>query len=236
MPPGNHTLIHRPLVGGIMIVNPLVNQMGTLGFIATSNGLDRWIVSAAHVLVHPVAPADNQPIHQPAQVHGAAVTLVPVAMTKANRTDFGNDIAAAEMDPNVACDPVVLNVPTFGPNAAQAARAAGGGATLPSHPRVLPLVAPHVGLRVIKSGARTGVTEGVVSGLNGPIITIDPPIGADAGYQLSEPGDSGAVWVDAGTSIPVALHLSGTNGHPEQARGIEIAFVLQSLNLQILTT
>jgi hypothetical protein len=50
MPITNHGLAHRPLLAAVAIYNPNVNEVGTLGLIATSDGTDRWIVNCYHAL------------------------------------------------------------------------------------------------------------------------------------------------------------------------------------------
>ncbi len=72
--------------------------------------------------------------------------------------------------------------------------------------------------KIFKSGARTGLTHGLISGV-APIghslstWTIDQLIirqDPDFGEPVSRPGDSGSIWVHTETLRPVALHHSGT--------------------------
>lgn len=49
----NHARTFRRLRGGIAITHPMVSRLGALGCIATSDGTDRWILSAHHVLGRP---------------------------------------------------------------------------------------------------------------------------------------------------------------------------------------
>lgn len=73
--------------------------------------------------------------------------------------------------------------------------------------------------QVHKSGARTGVTHGIMTGfaplghdkstwsIDQITIETDPVFGE----PVSRPGDSGSVWVHTATLRPVALHHSGTS-------------------------
>lgn len=126
----------RPLRGGIVITNGDNGPSGTLGFIATSDGVDRFIVSAHHVLRGTGAQLIDDPIFQPA-LGGSAL---PVTLTKAARADEGLDIAAALVVPGIAAIGEVLGIGPLGP-----------------------LLEPAVGMRVLKSGIATGVAEGVVA-------------------------------------------------------------------------
>src|SRR5206468_11812615 len=75
------------------------------------------------------------------------------------------------------------------------------------------------GLRVVKSGRTSGITQGIVTGLSGVaqilysgiprtirhVITIDPLMGG----EVSRPGDSGSVWLAGDDREAVGLHFAG---------------------------
>jgi hypothetical protein len=90
---------------------------------------------------------------------------------------------------------------------------------------------PVEGMRVIKAGAATGVTEGRVTQVNGNEVVIKPLRDFPLEYQLSDTGDSGAVWIDLEGRAPVALHYSAQSGGESVAFGIPMAAVLRELNL-----
>ncbi len=76
------------------------------------------------------------------------------------------------------------------------------------HP--LPVEA-HIGMRVIKAGAATGVTEGIVVDINSgrpDALRIESP-DMTTDYMVCARGDSGSLWVDADTLRPVGLHVAG---------------------------
>ena len=140
----NHDLTYRPLRGGVRIFNPAVNQPGTLGFIATGDGSDRWLVSCYHVLCGP--PGAQEEVYQPID---DPENLVATADPARARADL--DCAAARVVAGVDTTTEVLGVGPVG----------------------LP-VAPEVGMQVIKSGAVTGVTEGTITDVLAGRVEIEP--------------------------------------------------------------
>lgn len=197
----------RPLIGGIAIQNPNVEDVGTLGFIATSDGFDRWIVSCFHVLCRTSGDFPtgiNEFIFQPFRRDGE----LPIAEVTAASANRRFDVAAARVL-DVECTGQVLGI---------------GNLRQPA--------APAIGMRVIKSGAETGITEGRVMRVTAEEIEVTcADFSPD--YSLSGGGDSGAVWLDAATLAPVAIHLAGNApGSLERAiaRPIELALSVLNLN------
>lgn len=90
---------------------------------------------------------------------------------------------------------------------------------------------PEEGMRVIKAGASTGVTEGRVTLVDGMEVVIKPLADFPLEYQLSDTGDSGAVWVESVTRAPIALHYSAQSGGESVAYAIPLPAVLRELNL-----
>jgi len=93
-----------------------------------------------------------------------------------------------------------------------------------SAPPAKTIAIAKTGMSVAKSGRTTGLTCGVVEGVNGS-INVDLP--ADCGSQqhqtvlfrgqgimngIVKPGDSGSLVVDAGTARPVALAAALSSG------------------------
>ncbi len=203
----NHVQSYRPLRGGIGIVNGTISLLGTLGCIATSDGQDRWILSAYHVLIGMGRPpVSGEAIFQPAP--GAAMT--PIAVTDATRADPGLDAAAA-LVAGVGTRDEILGIGT-----------------------VAGVVAPAVGMRLIKSGIATGVTEGIVTDVTGSRVIIEQLPGYPSKYELSSISDSGAVWVEQHTREAVALHVAGNDTGIEIAIGVALGDVLASLRLQLI--
>jgi endonuclease G len=131
-----------------------------------------------------------------------------VGASVAARSDQVLDCAAFLVDPGVPSVAEILGI---------------GRITVPG--------AAAVGMRVIKSGRSTGVTEGEVEATNGPFVSIEVLSAFPLAYDLSEPGDSGSVWCDAATRAPVALHRSGTTGGLSVATAVDIGAVLLTLGL-----
>ena len=181
----NHTLAFRPLLAGVGIYNPIVNEVGTLGLIATSDGADRWIVSCYHVLVRNAPSAGAVPLSAGEVIFQGSAHDGPVARTDPARADVALDCAAALIERGLAERQAILDVGILNPTP----------------------VAVSAGMRVIKAGAETGVTEGVISRVDVGQVLIAPPPGHPSAYSVAGRGDSGALWVTMDTHQAVALHL-----------------------------
>jgi hypothetical protein len=92
-------------------------------------------------------------------------------------------------------------------------------------------VDPTVGMEVVKSGAATGVTEGTIRSITPGRVEIRP-LKLPDDYQLSDGGDSGAVWIEKNTFSPVVLHQGSTS--EGFAIGRPIKEVLAALNLRMV--
>lgn len=204
----NHVQSFRPLRGGIAISNGNGGRLGTLGCIVTSDGADRWILSAHHVLRGSgLDLGDGEPIFQPA-LGGADL---PIARTRRAQASHELDAAAALIVDGVRAVNEILGLGTVGQ-----------------------LAEPIEGERVIKSGAATGVTEGQIVRVIGDDVRIELLSGYPSKYELSAVSDSGAIWLAQGTLSPVALHVAGNDTGIEVAVGVRISTVLQTLNLTLL--
>jgi len=206
----NYKLEYRPLRCGIAISNPNVNSLGCIGLIATKDGQDRWIVSCYHVLCRPDGGqfSDGEPIYQPCD-SGAGSEVARLCTSKVDRT---LDCAAALIAPGIESVAEILGLGRLG--AAQA---------------------PSLGMRVLKSGCATGITEGFISDISGNKVTIEAPGNFPKKYKLTEPGDSGSVWIERSTNSPVALHIRGNDTGKEFARAVNILTVLHALGLTTCT-
>jgi hypothetical protein len=92
---------------------------------------------------------------------------------------------------------------------------------------------PRVGLRVVKSGFETGVTEGVIECVDGSKVRIRPRKGL-TDYVLSSAGDSGAAWITLRTREIVAVHTRGNTGGGEFSEGVAAPAVMAALSLDWL--
>lgn len=104
---------------------------------------------------------------------------------------------------------------------------------------------PKLGLEVIKSGRRTGITRGRVVAVEGVakirygyverlirhVVRIEP---LWAG-EVSGPGDSGAIWLEKATMRALGLHFAGSN-RPEEALALDMLSVLNALKVDLVTT
>lgn len=200
----NSELAFRPLLAGTSILNARVNEPGTLGYIASDDGGGLWIVGAYHVLCNSslLPYTADEVIYQPA----AVTPENRVAITRAARSDANLDCAAAQLEVGVTGLNYQLGI---------------GTAAAP--------IAPAAGMRVVKSGAVSGVTEGIVISVTGTdvVIQIDPAYPTN--FVLSEPGDSGAVWLEQQSRSPVALHTGRQS--PRRAAAASFPAVLAALRL-----
>ena len=83
-------------------------------------------------------------------------------------------------------------------------------------------------VRVIKSGASTSITRGVLSGrscFDCSELTIRPePVDTNVNGIISGDGDSGSIWLtDNGTRAPIALHYGGS-GSAAKAKSLASIF------------
>jgi hypothetical protein len=101
---------------------------------------------------------------------------------------------------------------------------------------------PTAQLQVFKSGAMTGLTHGLMTGFtSSPFTRSDDGtqfnipqlnIGPDPafGENVSQPGDSGSIWVHRATGRPVALHHSGGD-NPDRATASFIEDVFAAMGI-----
>jgi hypothetical protein len=173
----NHSRIFRPLRAGTYIYNPAAAEPGTLGWFATSNNVDRWLVSCYHVLCRPNFGAfvAGEPVFQPNSDAGIIATV--------QLGDPALDVAAALVSPGIKIELEILGLPP-----------------------IQPPIAPQPGMRVLKSGMAIGITEGVITAVAQGQVEIDLVPGFPNDYDLSAPGDSGALWIERATGAPVAMH------------------------------
>lgn len=214
-----------PLVGGISIGSP-DSPDGTLGALVwdkTDGSV--CILSNWHVLAgHPHAGPGN-PCFQPGPFDRGRATDI-VARLKRWSFDRQTDAAIAELTRSrLYCAGEILEI---------------------KQP-ISDIADPYLGMRVFKSGRSTGPTKGFVDGLyfstaieySGGImqafedqIHIAP---VDPSDRISEPGDSGAVWVTEANGegfLAVGLHFAGDllrSGFGEYAVANPMSIVARNL-------
>jgi endonuclease G len=104
---------------------------------------------------------------------------------------------------------------------------------------------PQIGMRLTKSGRRTGVTDGIITGVDGltklqygnqtrlirGVMRIEP---TTSGARVSDRGDSGAWWLDDTTHAVVGLHFAGKT-RPDVGLAMDMQLVLDALEVDIVT-
>ncbi len=106
--------------------------------------------------------------------------------------------------------------------------------------KVTGIVEPLIGMEVMKSGATSGVTHGIISSISSTLVNIrisSNPNKWDKDNEISLPGDSGSVWItDSDDKKAVGLHHSGDSLDTpltEYALAVNLRFVFEKLNLTI---
>ena len=221
MPKRNpRTDVHDPLQGGISISNAIKFGCGTLGGkVIDRETEEEMILSNWHVLAGSWIARAGLNIYQPGRRDGGG-PVNTIAKLKRHAFNKSIDAAVAELTGNRQCinDQMKLG-------------------------EVKGVKQPELGMKVIKSGRRTGVTSGIITGIGGyskfcydglmrtvrHVIHIAP---ARSGAEVSAPGDSGSWWLDAESHCAVALHFAGSN-NPEYGLAINMPQVLEALKVDI---
>ncbi len=213
---------HRELCGGISISNADSFGFGTLGGkVRDRRSGEEMLLSNWHVLVGSWFAKPGLPICQPALADGGSETKAVAAYTR-HAMDANLDAAVAKLNGQR-----VLRNEQFEIGAVAGAAAA------------------QLGMKVTKSGRRTGVTAGMITGIGGytkqryagltriirDVVHIAPE---SAGREVSAPGDSGSWWLESSTRRAVGLHFAGSNT-PEFGLALSMPEVLESLNVEIAT-
>jgi endonuclease G len=212
--------VFSPMRGGISISNALKYGYGTLGGLVIDRATGaEMILSNWHVLVGAAYARSGVSIYQPGQADGGH-SAYTVASLSRHAMDQFIDAAVAQLNGERTLINDQLGI---GP--------------------VTGVSGPQLGMRVVKSGRRTGVTTGIIAGIEGRqamyyggvrrIIghTVHIAQTSDGG-QISAAGDSGSWWLDAATHRAVGLHFAGSN-HPEYGLAIAMPQVLDALDVNI---
>lgn len=209
------------LRGGVSISDEFHNSYGTLGALVVDRASgDPMILSNWHVLVADWRARAGQSIYQPGRLDGGSRADVVAALTR-DAMSANLDAAVAKLTGNRQ---LINDQVGLGP--------------------VRGLAEAKPGMEVVKSGRRTGVTYGRVTGVEGiaminygsldriirNVVTIDPREGDE---EVSGPGDSGSLWLEASTMQAVGLHFAGSNA-PERGLALDIEAVLTALNVALV--
>lgn len=190
-----------PLVGGISVGNPRVTA-GTLGAIVWDRtNCKASILSNWHILCGSASCVAGEDIYQPGVFDGGTAADTVASLTRF-RLDNHNDSALAELNGNRGSTRDIV-----------------GLSPIPG------IVAPALGMNVIKSGRTTEVTEGVIDGVSlsttlnygGGVVNafqdqihiVPRPPWPAVDYEVSKGGDSGSVWIQESSGNAVGLHFAG---------------------------
>jgi hypothetical protein len=207
-------IAHTFLRGGISIGNLLVGGSGTLGVSVFDNKTGQeMILSNWHVLCFSDTCAAGEPIIQPG------------AFDNGTQADLVAELVRAVLSPRVDAAiaqplgqrPLFKEVWDIGfveeSNVAQ------------------------LGAVLFKSGRSSGFTSGIVTDISADVDVIGYPNGTQHfidqiiidGNNISVPGDSGSVWVNAGDEV-VGLNFAGSSKHAI-ANHIDAVFAELDINL-----
>ncbi len=220
-PPANPRAVRcDPLKGGISISNERQYTYGTLGGLVIDRRTGApMVLSNWHVLAGDWAALRGQRIYQAGRLDGGSVRDV-IAVLDRHAMDRCLDAAVARLTGERR---LINEQVELGP--------------------VRGTTRPALGMRVVKSGRRTGVTYGRVVAVQGMmtlnyagirrvianVITIEPMAGFG---EVSAPGDSGSWWLEADTRRAVGLHFAGSN-QPETSLANDMQAVLDALDVEV---
>lgn len=210
-----------PLRGGISISNATTDAYGTLGgFVVDRRTKKLMLLSNWHVLFGGAFAYPGMDVYQPGCGDGGHRAYTIAHVTR-HAMDQLIDAAVAEL---TGTRQQINDQLDIGP--------------------VTGVETPQLGMRLVKSGRRTGVTTGIVSGIGGrmtlsyrgvqrvvrDVVHIAP---VPAGGEVSAGGDSGSWWLNTANNAAVGLHFAGSNA-PEYALAIAMPQVLDALNVDII--
>lgn len=210
----------NPMSGGISISDEHRNVYGTLGGLVTDRSTGAaMILSNWHVLVGNWSARPGQRIFQPGRLDGGRVADTIALLTR-DAMSVNLDAAVATLSGSRSLINSQLNL--------GAVKGVGKA---------------KLGMEVVKSGRKTGITFGRVTAIEGiakmpydglqriirGVITIDQRQGNE---EVSAGGDSGSWWLDSATMQAIGLHFAGSNS-PERGLSLDMPQVLDALNVNI---
>ena len=201
----NQRLRYRPLWAGTMICSSEVQRSGTIGFFGTRNGVDRWCVTAAHVVSH--SRKLQAEVWQPKpDLRDLSLCISQGPMVYAH----GLDLVAFELDDAVQIRPGILDLGLWSG-----------------------IKEPVKDMVVMKSGSSTGVTRGRIVAVRGHEFDVLPELGMPDDYVGYDQGDSGAAWMTADGRSLVGIHFARaiSNG---VGIAVSMHRALQALQLRLI--
>lgn len=209
-----------PLCGGLSVASEWLYGYGTLGGIVEDRlTRQKMILSNWHVLVgSDYAPANLRVIQPGFGDGGSHLNTVAYLVRHAFDSDIDAAVAALTGDRDWENNQLGIGPVT--------------GASQP-----IP------GMQVTKSGRRTGVTHGLIDGIEGQITlyyggfphtisNVTRIVPTPEGGNVSSGGDSGSWWLDESTRAAVGLHFAGQD-EPDYALAIAMPQVLDALGVDI---
>ena len=197
-----------PLTGGIEISRLGGSGLGTLGGMVFHEATGApSILSNWHVMAAP-GQTSGQGIAQPGSMVGNRVATLANAALGATGVGW-IDAAIATLDGNRGFNQNMLGIPP------------------PATTGVAPAL---LSMHLMKSGRTTAVTHGLINSIDVTIEMTYPPIGT-IGFErqfiifphpsfpvpeISAPGDSGSLWLEAVTHMAVGLHYAGEGSSAAQ--------------------
>ncbi len=189
---------------GISVGNLRSKATGTLGALVIDNETNtRCILSNWHVLCGDVGAAAGEQICQPGPMDlGSDAARQVGELLRWCRLSEQIDAALARLAPGADTDTALFGIDL----------------------RPTGTAAPVVGMKLVKSGAVTGVTHAMIDGVGGRFqmdyaqfgdgprwiegfrLVPDPDLPTNA---LCLEGDSGSLWIEASTGRAVGLHFAG---------------------------
>jgi hypothetical protein len=210
-----------PMRGGISIGNEREYNYATLGaLVVDRNTGELMCLSNWHVLAGDWGVRRGQRIYQPGRLDGGTRADVVATLTR-DAMSVNLDAAVAKLTGSRR----LIN-DQFGLGPVKGVGRAG------------------LGMEVVKSGRRTDITYGRVTGFNAiykmnyrgltriisDVVTIDQ---RQSFEMVSAGGDSGALWLGRATMQAIGLHFAGSD-RPERALAMDMQSVLNALNVDLV--
>ncbi len=211
---------HDPLCCGISISDTMFGTAGTLGCLVRDQATGQeMILSNWHVLVVEWFARIGQPICQPGRVDGGGKKDVIATLTR-HAMNVNIDAALATLTGARRMLNRQLDLGTL----TGVARA-------------------ELGMHVIKSGRTSGITQALVTGVDGEaripyrglmrsiqhVVTLN----SINGGNVSSGGDSGSCWMEKESNRAIGLHFAGSN-NPETGLALDMQQVLDALHVDLV--
>ena len=223
-----------PLQPGVSVGNLETGETGSIGLFTTVAGQPgTYILGNWHVLAGGSNARKGDRICQPGPADvGNQPARVVAQLSKWTELATGIDAAIAFVDPSFDTSDRVFD----------------------SKVDITGWEDPATDMKIVKTGAYSGFTHGIIDGIEGAFEMDYSNFGdqkrwmngirvrRDPHYpetEISIAGDSGAVWVNAETGRAVALHFGGEDGlgpSAEYALAHPIRRVLELLNIVVVVT